>query len=216
MPCFGLGQRTRAARTPSSPSASAPPRGSRAPRASPAACPSAPSPARPGNSAPPIDHSRAAATAPAAAASHLDPPAHAVRAGDAAHLYEVLRRPSLQTASRGAPRCGESCAPLPVQCLTRSMFTRSDSRPCRRLRVVEPEPLDEFLAGRAPRIGHHHVKERALVRAAAPQSNHHHLEDSANREKARIIREKSGLWEALDRCCRFSDIVPVNRLGRFK
>jgi hypothetical protein len=38
------------------------------------------------------------------------------------------------------------------------------------------------------------MKERTLVRAAAPQSNHYHLEDSTNREKPRIIRDKSGLW----------------------
>jgi hypothetical protein len=40
------------------------------------------------------------------------------------------------------------------------------------------------------------MEERPLVRAAPAQSNHHHLEYSADREKARIIREKSGLWEA--------------------
>src|SRR5512134_1286340 len=61
--------------------------------------------------------------------------------------------------------------------------------PLRRLRVVEPETLDELAARRAPRIGHHHVVERTLVRPAPAQSNHHHLEDSANREKARIIRD---------------------------
>src|SRR5512134_2596912 len=66
----------------------------------------------------------------------------------------------------------------------------------RRFRIVEPEPLDELLARRAPRIGHHHMEERPLVRAAALQSNHHHREYSANREKARIIRYKSELWEA--------------------
>src|ERR1044071_6205986 len=44
----------------------------------------------------------------------------------------------------------------------------------RRLRIVEPQPLDELARRRAPRISNHHVIERALVRAAALQSNHHH------------------------------------------
>src|SRR5436190_2555364 len=46
--------------------------------------------------------------------------------------------------------------------------------PCRRLRVVEPEPLDEFSLHVTPRIGDHHVIEGPLVRAAPGQSDYHH------------------------------------------
>ncbi|HWM42420.1 MAG TPA: hypothetical protein VNP36_08295 [Burkholderiales bacterium] len=37
------------------------------------------------------------------------------------------------------------------------------------------------------------------------------MENSADREKARIIREESGLWEALVRFARFPIVVPIYR-----
>src|SRR5687767_964857 len=57
--------------------------------------------------------------------------------------------------------------------------------PRRRLGIVETEPLDELLARRASRIGHHHVEERPLVRAAPAQSDNHHDNRSLFRLRGR-------------------------------
>src|ERR671913_594852 len=64
----------------------------------------------------------------------------------------------------------------------------------RRLRVVEPESLDELAARRAPRIRHHHVVERTLVRATPAQSNHHHF---GRLRKPRKGADYTGLFRPL-------------------
>ena len=148
MPCLRLGQRLALHRHLLIPSASAPLRGCRRPASF------ASSVARmllrllDGILRPPIHHS-AASGQRRFRPLHPDPAAYAV-----ASRRRDPSLPGLQAAffancftSRFA--VGESCAPLPVQCLTRSRLTRSDSRPCGRLRVVEAEPLEELAA--APR-----------------------------------------------------------------
>src|SRR5579859_1977114 len=65
-----------------------------------------------------------------------------------------------------------------------------------RLRVVEPDALNEAPVARPARIGHYHVVKRPFVGTAARQSNHNHWVSPSNCEKARIIREKVGFCEA--------------------
>src|SRR5260221_12176056 len=86
-------------------------------------------------------------------------------------------------------------APLPV--LHPLHVDAQRLAPLGRLRIVEAQALEKLARGRPARIGHHQVKEGTLVGAAALQSNHHHLRLLRNREKARIIREKTALLQ----CC---------------
>src|SRR5690349_1588293 len=59
----------------------------------------------------------------------------------------------------------------------------------RRLRVVEPDALDEAAVARAPRVRHHQVVERALFRAAAREPDDDHgLVPALNTEKGVILR----------------------------
>src|SRR5206468_2503285 len=63
-----------------------------------------------------------------------------------------------------------------------------------RLRIVEPDALDEELADGAARIGDHHVEEGPFLGAAARKTNHHH-EELTEAEKGVILRELSTDWQ---------------------
>src|SRR5262245_48537336 len=55
----------------------------------------------------------------------------------------------------------------------------------RRLRIVEADALDETAVARTARVGHDHVEERALLRAAACQPYHHHVSAAPKMRKGR-------------------------------
>src|SRR5439155_6841946 len=52
-----------------------------------------------------------------------------------------------------------------------------------RLRIVEPDALDEELACGPARIGDHHIEKGPLLGAAAGKTNHHHDEFDRSPEK---------------------------------
>src|SRR5439155_9001659 len=63
-----------------------------------------------------------------------------------------------------------------------------------RLRIVEPDALDEELACRAARIRDHHVEKGPLLGATARKTNHHH-DELTEAEKGVILRELRCDWQ---------------------
>src|SRR5439155_9367601 len=70
-----------------------------------------------------------------------------------------------------------------------------------RLRIVEPDALDEELACSAARIGDHHVEKGPLLGAAARKTNHNH-DELTEAEKGVILRELRGGWQGKTGCWR--------------